>query len=215
MSSKLFNGKKGRKPVITDTTHSKHHYTKKEIRAIKARQKGLEKTEKDVSEKQEFSDVDINDISAPPEFIDGEAKKIYEQVISFYKKLGTKFLNALDLNDLDMYCTEVANYRYDKKRIPELEDELDDLLIKAQGDMDYKDRLKYTLETTKALTSLIADEQRREQMIITLEEHLSLTPSAREKMKQLIGEKKHEETDEMKGFLEDSANPVTKVGGKA
>jgi len=218
MSFKLFNGKKGRKPVITETTHSKHHYTKKEIRAIKARAKRIDETEKEVAERQAVSTIDITDLSASPSFITGESKKIYDEVISFYQKLGTKFLNALDLNDLDMYCTEVANYRYDKTRIPQLEKQLDDLLRNTECDMEPKERFKYSLETTKALTTLRTDQTNREKTIINLEEHLSLTPSARKKMEELYHQKKHEEKDEMSEFLssDDNSDPnLKKFGGKA
>lgn len=190
----------GEKRVVLGPMKSKHHYTKKEVASYKRKQRAIEKDREQANQDYRLTGVSLDGLDVP-KYIKGEAKKIYQQVIEYYRKLGMEFLSSLDLNSLDMYSNEVANYRYSKSRIPEIEDNLDKLFDDAEGDMEPKERWKSSLDCAKTLAALRKDCSDREKLILQLEEHLSLDPKGRKDMQERSKKKKEADEDPFFQFM--------------
>lgn len=199
-TKKILNYGMGTRFTTFDVTKSKHHYTKRELASIKHRSKMVDKHRKEENLDRKLTYVSTDGLDTPI-YIKGQAKKIYDEVIAYYRKLGMEWLSALDLNSLDMYSNEVANYRYSKSRLPEIEDHLDELFDNAKGDMEPKERWKESLECAKTLASLRKDCSDREKIILQLEEHLSLDPKSRKIMQMDSNKKKQEKEDPFAKFM--------------
>jgi phage terminase small subunit len=199
-NKKILNFGMGTRFTTFDVGKSKHHYTKRELASIKRRSTLVDKHRKEANLDRKLTNVSLDGLDTPA-YINGEAKKIYNEVIAYYRKLGMKWLSSLDLNSLDMYSNEVANYRYSKTRIPEIEDHLDELFDNAKGNMEPKERWKESLECAKTLASLRKDCSDREKIILQLEEHLSLDPKNRKIMQMDSNKKKQELEDPFAKFL--------------
>lgn len=159
--------KRGRPKKLATSLSMKHHYSKKEREEI-ARRMELEEA---LSKGSGF---------LPPEWIGCASKKIFDEVIEQYKKLGLNYLTDLDMSALAMYADALAEYLTYKSELPKIRDD-----IRRLRESDWEDDEKHaqTLATLyKAKGQAEKNMLVQQKIFLDLAKTLGLTPEGRVKM---------------------------------
>ena len=116
----------------------------------------------------------------PPEWIGCASKKIFDEVIEQYKKLGLNYLTDLDMSALAMYADALAEYLTYKSELPKIRDD-----IRRLRESDWEDDEKHaqTLATLyKAKGQAEKNMLVQQKIFLDLAKTLGLTPEGRVKM---------------------------------
>ena len=160
--------KRGRPRKLASTLSPNHHYSKKERMEILRRQE----LEEALAKGSGF---------LPPEWIGVASKKIFDEVIEQYKKLGLNYLNDLDMHALAMYADALAEYLTYKSELPRLRDSIHK--IEDSADWEDDEKLAATLASLyKAKGQAEKNMLTQQKIFLELAKTLGLTPEGRIKM---------------------------------
>lgn len=159
--------KRGRPKKLASQISPNHHYSKAEKSAILRRQE----LEEALSKGSGF---------LPPEWIGVASRKIFDEVIAQYKKLGLNYLSDLDMNALAMYADALAEYLTYKSELPKIRDD-----IRKLRESDWEDdeeHAKYLVTLTKAKGQAEKNMLVQQKIFLELAKTLGLTPEGRIRM---------------------------------